>query len=90
MDLGEASYVLGVEIHRKRAKGWLGLSQKAYMVKVLKKFNMLQSKGVEVPISEGDKLSKEDCPRNDVERVEMKDKPYASVVDSEIICVKTH
>ncbi|KAI5317134.1 hypothetical protein L3X38_036841 [Prunus dulcis] len=81
-DLGEASYVLGIEIHRDREKGLLGLSQKAYIEKVLKRFNMLQSNGAEVPVSKGDKLSKEDCPRNDVERTEMKDKPYASVVGS--------
>ncbi|CAL9021267.1 unnamed protein product [Prunus brigantina] len=33
-DLGEASYVLGIEIHRDRARGLLGLSQKAYIEKV--------------------------------------------------------
>jgi hypothetical protein len=35
-DLGEASFVLGIEIHRERNKGVLGLSQKAYLEKVLK------------------------------------------------------
>jgi hypothetical protein len=30
-DLGEASYVLGIEIHRGRRNGVLGLSQKAYL-----------------------------------------------------------
>jgi hypothetical protein len=28
-DLGEASYVLGIEIHRDRSKGVLGLLQKS-------------------------------------------------------------
>jgi hypothetical protein len=28
MDLGDASYVLGIEIHRDRTKGIFGLSQK--------------------------------------------------------------
>jgi hypothetical protein len=28
-DLGEASYVIGIEIHRDSSKGELGLSQKA-------------------------------------------------------------
>ena len=35
-DLGEASFVLGIEIHRDRSKGVLGLSQKTYIEKVLK------------------------------------------------------
>ena len=36
-DLGEASFVLGIEIHRDRRKGVLGLSQKAYIERILKK-----------------------------------------------------
>jgi hypothetical protein len=30
-DLGEASYVLGIEIHRDRSKEVLGLLQKSYV-----------------------------------------------------------
>ena len=37
-DLGEASFVLGIKIHRDRNKGVLGLSQNAYIEKILKKF----------------------------------------------------
>jgi hypothetical protein len=44
-DLGEASYVLGIEIHRDRKNEVLGLSQKAYLEKILKKYNMHRSKG---------------------------------------------
>jgi hypothetical protein len=36
-DLGDASYVLGIEIHRDKSKGALGLFQKAYIEKVLKR-----------------------------------------------------
>jgi hypothetical protein len=39
-DLGEASYVLGIEIHQDRFKVMLGLSQKAYFKRVLKKDSM--------------------------------------------------
>jgi hypothetical protein len=39
-DLCDASYVLGIEIHWDRTKGVLGLSQKAYIEKVLKMYNM--------------------------------------------------
>ena len=38
-DFGEASYVFSIEIHRDRSRGLLGLSQKAYIEKVLKRFN---------------------------------------------------
>jgi hypothetical protein len=37
-DLGEASYVLGIEIHQNRKNRVLGLSQKAYLEKVLIKY----------------------------------------------------
>ena len=36
-DFGEASYVLGIEIHRDRSQKMLGLSHKAYIERVLKK-----------------------------------------------------
>jgi hypothetical protein len=55
-DLGEASYVLGIQIHRDRRNGVLGLSQKAYLEKVLKKFNMHASKATPAPIQKGDKF----------------------------------
>jgi hypothetical protein len=35
-DLGDASYVLGIEIHRDRTRAMLSLSTKAYIQKVLK------------------------------------------------------
>ena len=39
-DLDEASYVLGIHILRDRANGVLSLSQKTYIDRVLKRFNM--------------------------------------------------
>ena len=39
-DLGEASFVLGIEIHRNRSRGLLGLSQRAYVDRILERFNM--------------------------------------------------
>jgi hypothetical protein len=49
-DLGEDSYVLGIEIHRDRKNGVLGLSQKAYLEKVLIKYK--GSFGIQAFISE--------------------------------------
>jgi len=56
-DLGDASYVLGIEIHRDRAQGVLGLSQKAYIEKMLKRYNMDKCNTSPVPIQKGDKFS---------------------------------
>jgi hypothetical protein len=39
-DLGDASYVLGIEIYRDRSRGVLRLCQKSYVGKVLKRYNM--------------------------------------------------
>ena len=49
-DLGEASYVLGIEIHRDRSKGTLGLSQKAYIDRVLKRYNMHKCSATPAPV----------------------------------------
>jgi hypothetical protein len=61
-DMGEAFYVLGVEIHRDRNKRLLGLSQKTYPRNVLKRFSMENCKPANVPIIKGTKLSEELCP----------------------------
>ena len=70
-DLGEASYVLGIEIHRDRTKGVLGLSQKAYIEKMLKRFNMDKSKATPVPLAKGDKFSEAQCSKNQLESDEI-------------------
>ena len=49
-DLGDASYVLGIEIHRDRAQRVLGLSQKAYIEKMLNRYNMDKCNTSPVPI----------------------------------------
>ncbi len=81
-DIGEASYVLGIEIHRDRTKYALGLSQKAYIEKVLMKFNMYRCSATPAPIVKGEKYGASQCPRNQYELNEMKTKPYASAVGS--------
>jgi transposase InsO family protein len=81
-DLGEASFVLGIEIHRDRSRGILGLSQKSYISRVLERFNMSTCAAGDAPVVKGDKLSKLQCPQNDLERNEMKKIPYASAVGS--------
>ena len=81
-DLGEASYVLGIEIHRDRKKGALGLSQKAYLEKILRQYGMQACKPTPAPIVKGQKFGIHQCPRNQYEIDGMKAVPYASAVGS--------
>ena len=79
-DLGEASFVLGIEIHRDRSKGVLGLSQKAYIEKILKKFSIHKYSPSLAPIVKGDIYGDFQCPRNQYEIDQVKTVSYALAV----------
>ncbi|RDX62437.1 hypothetical protein CR513_59232, partial [Mucuna pruriens] len=81
-DLGEASFVLGIQILRDRSQGILRLSQENYINKVLQRFDMKDSKLGDTPIAKGDKFSLKQCPNNDLERNEIQKIPYASAMGS--------
>ena len=81
-DLGEAHFVLGIKIERDRSKKMLRLSQKSYIDIIMKRFNMEKCVGGELSIAKDDKLSTDQCLKNDLEKNGMNDKPYASLVGS--------
>ena len=81
-DLGEAAYILGIKIYRDRSKRLIGLSQSAYIDKVLKRFSMQDSKRGYLPMSHGITLSKSQCPNTKYERERMSKIPYASTIGS--------
>ena len=81
-DLGEVSYVLGIQILRDRPSGILRLSQQTYIECILKRFNMQSCSSGKAPIVKGNRFSKGQCPHNDIERDQMKEVPYSSVVGS--------
>ena len=81
-DMGEASYAIGIKIHRDRSRGILGLSHETYINKVLERFRMKDCSPSVAPIIKGDKLSLNQCPKNDLEKESMKNIPYASPVGS--------
>ena len=80
--MGEAEYILGVKIIRDRSKRLLGLSQEAYITKMLQHFNMSDCNVEQTPIAKGTILSKSMYPKTPEEIVEMKKKPYASAIGS--------
>ncbi|KAK8506723.1 hypothetical protein V6N12_002170 [Hibiscus sabdariffa] len=81
-DLGEAVYILGVKIYRDRSRRLLGLSQSTYIDKMLKRFNMEESKKGFLPMRHGISFSKEICPSTPQEREQMSQIPYALAIGS--------
>jgi hypothetical protein len=71
-DLGEASYVLGIQIIRDRKNKLLALSQASYIDKILARFSMQDSKKGQLPTRHGIILSKEQCPTTPQEEEDMR------------------
>eukprot|EP00253_Pinus_taeda_P026063 PITA_26063 len=81
-DLGDAYYILGMEIKRDRIKRKLWLNQMRYVGTILQRFNMQDSKPVKVPIHVGVKLYVEQCPKTQEEEEDISGFPYAREVGS--------
>ena len=76
-DLGEASYILWIQIIRDRKNKLLALSQASYIDTVLARFSMQDSKKGLLPTRHGIILSKEQCPKTPQEEEDMRQIPYA-------------
>lgn len=63
-DLREASFALGINILWDMTNYVLQLSQKAYIDRVLKRFDMYTCSLGNVPVTKGDKLSKDQWLKN--------------------------
>ena len=80
--LGEASYILRIQIIRDRKNKLLALSQASYIDKVLARFSMQDSKKGLLSTRHGIILSKEQCPKTPQEEEDKRWIPYASAVGS--------
>ncbi|RVW28694.1 Retrovirus-related Pol polyprotein from transposon TNT 1-94 [Vitis vinifera] len=69
-------------IHRDRSRGILGLSQKAYIDKVLSRFGMSNCALGDTPVAKGNKFSLHQCSKNELEKKDMERFPNASAVGS--------
>ncbi|KAA0051787.1 gag/pol protein [Cucumis melo var. makuwa] len=81
-DLGNAQYVLGIQIVRNRKNKNLAMSQTSYIDKMLSRYKMQNSKKVLLPYRYGIHLSKEQCLKTPQEIEDMSNIPYASTVGS--------
>src|SRR3954470_7250848 len=80
--LGEAAYILGINIYRDRLRRLIGISQSTYLDKILKKFKNGSVKERVLPMLQGVKLSKTQSPTTTEDRERMKVIPYASAIGS--------
>ncbi|GJT45760.1 retrotransposon protein, putative, ty1-copia subclass [Tanacetum coccineum] len=87
-DLGEAAFILGIKIYRDRSKRLIGLSQSAYMDKILKRYRMDNSKRGHIPMQERLDLNKTQGVSTPEEVKRMQNVPYASAVDSIMYAVR--
>ncbi|GJY85226.1 retrotransposon protein, putative, ty1-copia subclass [Tanacetum coccineum] len=81
-DLGKAAFILGIKIYRDRSKRLIGLSQSAYMDKILKRYRMDNSKCGNIPMQEKLDLNKTQGASTPEEVKRMQNVPYASTVGS--------
>ncbi|KAH9678883.1 Integrase catalytic domain-containing protein [Citrus sinensis] len=81
-DLGPANKILGMQIHRDRNNMKIWLSQKNYLKKILRRFNMQDCKSISISFPVNFKLSSSMCPSNEAKMKEMSQVPYASAVGS--------
>ena len=71
MDLGDATYILGIKIYRDRSKRLIGLKQSVYLGRVLKIFKMQDSKKGFMPMQHGVQLCRSQCPSSSDELEKM-------------------
>ena len=79
-DLGETSYLLGIEITRDRPNRTISLSQRQYIIDTLERFGFSGCSPVHTPMLASVHLSKTMCPTTPEEAAEMRKVPYANAV----------
>ena len=80
-DLGEAKFLLGIEI-RRQPNGDVLLVQERYARDVVQRFNMEWCKSASTPLELGSKLDSSQQPSEDQEKREMESIPYRSAIGS--------
>ena len=81
-DLGPTTYLLGVGVDRDRTKQTLTISQRQYILDILTEYKMSDCNPVGTPMMPGLHLSKDNCPKTDAEKKEMKSLSYINAVGS--------
>lgn len=80
--LGSSKKIFGMELRRDRRKSKMFISQMKYIEKTLKKFGMDECKIVSTPLVAHFKLSLQQRPKTEKNKLEMSPVPYLNVVGS--------
>ncbi|GJU31474.1 retrotransposon protein, putative, ty1-copia subclass [Tanacetum coccineum] len=70
-DLGEAAFILRIKIYRDRSRRLIGLTQNAYLVKILKRYRIDNSNRGSIPMQVDLHLSKSQCATTSAEMKRM-------------------
>ena len=81
-DLGDTTYLLGVEITRNRREKKLFISQQQYILNKLDDFGMSDCKPVGTPMIPSQKLTLDQCPKTEEDKAQMENIPYIKAVGS--------
>ena len=75
-------FFFGIKIVRDKTNHVLQLSYRAYIDRILKSYDMHKFSLGSVPVTNGERLSKDQCPKNDRVKLTMKNVRYSLVVGS--------
>ncbi|GMF39098.1 unnamed protein product [Phytophthora fragariaefolia] len=81
-ELGQARYILGIEIDYNMEVKTLGICQRAYTEAVIKKFGQEHANPSLIPLDTSVHLTKNGEPKTDEEKAKMRPKPYRSLIGS--------
>lgn len=81
-ELGHAKKILGIDTVKDETKGSIFLSQENYLRRVLKRFNTHEAKSVTTPLAQHIKLSSDQPPSNESDKIEMESVSYAHRIKS--------
>lgn len=81
-DIGEAKFVLGMQIIRDRKAGTISINQSQYIRQIIERFGMVDCNAVKTPTDLNQKLTKEMCPKDEESRKLMESIPYQQAVGS--------
>ncbi|GJS43694.1 retrotransposon protein, putative, ty1-copia subclass [Tanacetum coccineum] len=84
-DLGEATFILGIKIYRDRSRRLTGLSQNAYLDKILKRYRKDNSKRGSIPMQVDLHLSKSQCATTSSEMKHMQNVPMLRLYELTVI-----